>query len=48
MDQAFTLLRDYARARNRRLSELAGAFIDGSEPLADLTQPARVGGDEPG
>ena len=33
MDQAFSLLRDFARARNRRLSELAQAFIDGKETL---------------
>jgi len=31
MDQAFDLLRDFARARNRRLSDLTEAFIDGSE-----------------
>ena len=37
MDQAFTLLRDRARASNRRLSDLARAFIDGTEPL---TTPA--------
>jgi GAF domain-containing protein len=37
MDQAFKLLRDYARARNLRLSELAQAFVDGSEGLAGLT-----------
>ena len=30
MDQAFTLLRGYARDRNLRLSDLAQAFIDGS------------------
>ena len=40
MDQAFTLLRDFARNRNRRLSDLAQAFIDGSETLTSLT-PAR-------
>src|SRR5579863_7801412 len=34
MDQAFTMLRDYARTRNLRLSELAQAFIDG--PAADF------------
>src|ERR1700736_2037053 len=34
MDQAFNLLRDFARARNLRLSDLAQAFIDGSETLA--------------
>jgi transcriptional regulator with GAF, ATPase, and Fis domain len=37
MDQAFSLLRDFARARNRRLSELAQAFIDGTETLTDPT-----------
>ncbi len=36
MDQAFALLRDHARSRNRRLSDLAQAFIDGSEPLTAL------------
>jgi GAF domain-containing protein len=36
MEQAFTALRGYARAHNRRLSDLARAFIDGSEPLAGL------------
>ena len=33
MDQAFSLLRDFARARNRRLSELAQALVDGTESL---------------
>ncbi len=33
MDHAFNLLRDNARSRNLRLSDLAQAFIDGSEPL---------------
>ena len=33
MDQAFSLLRKYARARNLRLSDLAQAVIDGSEPV---------------
>jgi hypothetical protein len=36
MDQAFSLLRDHARASNRRLSDLAQAFIDGSESLTAL------------
>ena len=31
MDQAFSLLRDRARASNRRLSDLARAFVDGTE-----------------
>ncbi len=36
MDQAFNLLRDYARARNLRLSDLAQAFVDGTETLTAL------------
>jgi transcriptional regulator with GAF, ATPase, and Fis domain len=39
-DQAFSLLRDHARSRNRRLSDLAQAFIDGSETLTGLTASA--------
>jgi AmiR/NasT family two-component response regulator len=38
MDRSFSLLRDFARARNRRLSELAQAFVDGTETLTDPTQ----------
>jgi transcriptional regulator with GAF, ATPase, and Fis domain len=34
MGQAFELLRGQARARNRRLAELAGAVADGSEDVA--------------
>jgi hypothetical protein len=37
MDQAFSLLRDSARTRNRRLSDLAQAFIDGTETLTAPT-----------
>ena len=33
MDRAFSLLRDRARTSNRRLSDLAQAFIDGKETL---------------
>jgi GAF domain-containing protein len=33
MDQAFSVLRDYARSRNRRLSDLARALVDGSETI---------------
>jgi len=33
MDQAFALLRDRARASNRRLSDLARAFMDGRQAL---------------
>jgi hypothetical protein len=40
MDQAFSLLRDHARSRNHRLSDLAQAFIDGSETLTGLTASA--------
>jgi hypothetical protein len=36
MDQAFNVLRDHARARNLRLSELARAFIDGTQ---NITRP---------
>jgi GAF domain-containing protein len=37
MDQAFKLLRDFARARNRRLSDLAQALVSGTETLPSLT-----------
>ena len=41
MDQAFTLLRDYARGRNLRLSDLARAVIEGSPAdFPGLTTPA--------
>jgi GAF domain-containing protein len=33
MDQAFSVLRDYARSRNRRLSDLARAMVDGTEAI---------------
>ncbi|MGW3104321.1 GAF and ANTAR domain-containing protein [Streptomyces sp. NPDC001100] len=36
MEQAFTILRGYARSHNRRLSDLARAFIDDSESLPGL------------
>ena len=36
MERAFTALRAYARAHNRRLSDVARALIDGSEPLSGL------------
>ena len=42
MDQAFSLLRKYARARNLRLSDLAQAFVDGSEPLTSPAADART------
>lgn len=36
MEEAFTALRNYARSHNRRLSDLACAFIEGTEPLPGL------------
>ncbi|MGW0656026.1 hypothetical protein ACWD4T_46040 [Streptomyces umbrinus] len=36
MEQAFTALRGYARSHNRRLVDVARAFIDDSEPLVGL------------
>ncbi|WP_405571763.1 GAF and ANTAR domain-containing protein [Streptomyces sp. NBC_01167] len=36
MEQAFTALRSYARSHNRRLSDVARAFISDSEPLTSL------------
>jgi len=43
MAEAFTLLRNGARSRNRRLSDLAQAVVDGSEhiPPAVATRPSR-------
>jgi transcriptional regulator with GAF, ATPase, and Fis domain len=41
MEQAFALLRDYARNHNLRLAGLAQAFIDGTQTMADQTAPAR-------
>lgn len=42
LDQAFIVLRHGARSRNRRLSELAQAVVDGTEHLPDFveTKPA--------
>lgn len=36
MEEAFSLLRGYARRHNRRLTELSTAFIEGTESLPDL------------
>jgi transcriptional regulator with GAF, ATPase, and Fis domain len=47
MDQAFSLLRASARTSNRRLSDLAQAFIDGTETLtgpAASRSPQRLPG----
>ena len=35
-DEAFHLLRGYARSHNRRLSDLARDFVDGSEDIPSL------------
>ena len=47
MDQAFSLLRDRARTSNRRLSDLARAFVDGTETLAD-SNPSKTPQRRPG
>ena len=47
MDQAFSLLRDRARTSNRRLSDLARAFIDGTDTLTG-TAPGKSGPQLPG
>ncbi|WP_230415931.1 GAF and ANTAR domain-containing protein [Micromonospora tarapacensis] len=43
MGQAFALLRDSARGRNRRLSELSQAIVDGSEQFAPAPVAKRPG-----
>ena len=35
MGQAFSLLRDHSRSHNRRLSEVARAFVEGTETISD-------------
>ena len=48
VNQAFTLLRDQARNRNQRLSDLARAFVDGTQPITApsgsprTSRPARI------
>jgi transcriptional regulator with GAF, ATPase, and Fis domain len=46
MNQAFSLLRGFARARNLPLSDLARAFVDGTETFTSLTatRPQRLPG----
>jgi hypothetical protein len=39
MDQAFAILREHARTRNLRLSDLARAFVEGTDTLAGAVQP---------
>jgi hypothetical protein len=52
MDQSFSVLRDHARTRNLRLSDVALAFVGGSETLARTgaaqEHPARRGRLPPG
>jgi len=43
MDQAFSLLRESARTSNRRLSDLAQAFVNGTDSLAGV----KVTGSQP-
>ena len=51
MDQAFSLLRDRARTSNHRLSDLARAFVDGTEtltgPAAGKTRQRLPGNGQP-
>ena len=44
MDEAFGLLRGYARSHNRRLSDLARALVDRSADVADLAETSRSSG----
>jgi GAF domain-containing protein len=41
VDQAFTLLRDQARNHNQRLSDLARAFVDGTQAVPSTASGAR-------
>ncbi len=41
MEQAFGLLRDYARSHNLRLADLAQAFIDGTQTIVGRTAAVR-------
>jgi len=42
VNQAFTLLRDQARNRNQRLSDLARAFVDGTQVITGPTGSPRI------
>ena len=42
VNQAFTLLRDQARNRNQRLSDLARAFVDGTQAIAAASGSPRT------
>jgi GAF domain-containing protein len=43
MDEAFIVLRDHARSNNRRLSEVARGFIEGTEIITDPRGGERTG-----
>jgi GAF domain-containing protein len=51
-DQAFTLLRDQARNRNQRLSDLARSFVNGTQiisgPVGGAARPSPPGPGQPG
>ena len=42
MEQAFALLRDYARSHNLRLADVAQAFIDGNQAMVGQTADAKL------
>jgi hypothetical protein len=48
IDQAFKILRDYARSRNLRLSDVAQSFVDGTVTLNDPAPPRDSGRPAPG
>jgi GAF domain-containing protein len=41
MNQAFTILRDHARQTNQRLSDVARAFVDGTQAITDPAASGR-------
>jgi GAF domain-containing protein len=47
VNQAFTLLRDQARNRNQRLSDLARAFVDGTQAITGATSGSGSGSGSP-
>jgi len=47
VNQAFTLLRDQARNRNQRLSDLARAFVDGTQAITGSARASHPGTRQP-
>ena len=47
VSQAFTILRDQARNRNQRLSDLARAFVDGTQAITGSAQASHPGTRQP-